>query len=58
AGPFAPQQLESGVATGEFKKDSLVWSSGMDGWKKASEVPQLAQLFSAAPTPPPVPPQG
>lgn len=58
AGPFAPQQLESGVASGEFKKDSLVWSAGMDSWKKASEVPQLAQLFSAAPTPPPVPPAG
>lgn len=57
AGPFAPQQLESGVATGQFKKDSLVWTAGMDGWKKASEVPQLAQLFSATPTPPPVPPQ-
>jgi hypothetical protein len=55
-GPYALQQLEGGVASGQFKQDSLVWSAGMESWKKASEVPQLAQLFSAAPTPPPVPP--
>lgn len=57
-GPFALPQLEGGVASGQFKKDSLVWSAGMDSWKQASEVPQLAQLFSAAPTPPPVPGKG
>jgi len=57
-GPYALQQLEGGVASGQFKQDSLVWSAGMESWKKASEVPQLAQLFSAAPTPPPVPGQG
>jgi membrane protease subunit (stomatin/prohibitin family) len=56
-GPYALQQLEGGVASGQFKQDSLVWSAGMESWKKAREVPQLAQLFSAAPTPPPVPGQ-
>ena len=56
AGPFVPQQLASGITTGQFTPDSLVWSAGMEGWKKASEVPELGQLFNATPTPPPVPP--
>jgi membrane protease subunit (stomatin/prohibitin family) len=55
AGPFSPQQLEAGAAAGQLTRDSLVWTAGMDGWKKAGEVPQLAGLFGATPPPPPVP---
>ncbi len=54
AGPFGLDQLRSGAASGQFTPDSLVWTAGMDGWTKASEVSQLSGLF-AGPTPPPIP---
>lgn len=57
-GPFSPQQLASGVASGEFKPTSLVWTNGMSGWTAASQVPQLASLFAASTPPPPPPPVG
>lgn len=60
AGPFVPGQIQSGIAAGQVNKDTLVWTAGMDGWKKASEVAELKGLFGgggAAPPPvPPVPP--
>ncbi|MGC1274803.1 MAG: SPFH domain-containing protein [Planctomycetaceae bacterium] len=54
AGPFGMDQLRSGASSGQLTPDSLVWAAGMDGWKKASEVPDLKAVFVA--TPPPVPP--
>ncbi|TWU21673.1 SPFH domain / Band 7 family protein [Novipirellula galeiformis] len=52
-GPFSMQQMAAGVNSGEVRADSVVWTAGMEGWKAASDVPQLAVLFSAAPPPPP-----
>lgn len=55
-GPYPTQQFQGGVAAGQVTKESLVWSAGQDGWKKASEVPELAGFFQAGELPPPVPP--
>lgn len=49
-GPFSTQQLSQGISSGQIENSTLVWASGMDGWKPASQVPQLA---SASPPPPP-----
>ena len=48
-GPFP---VESLLANG-LTPDSLVWCSGMPGWKKATDVPEVAALF--APQQPPQP---
>ena len=52
-GPFSPQQIASGVASGQVTPDTLVWCAGMDGWSAASKVPQLAAAFGPPPPPPP-----
>lgn len=59
-GPFDMETLRAGAANGQLVPDSLVWTDGMDAWRKASEVEALKPLFSAPPplpgTPPPPPP--
>ncbi|WP_244868093.1 DUF4339 domain-containing protein, partial [Vannielia litorea] len=30
-----------------------VWTAGQDGWLKAGDIPELAQLFTILPPPPP-----
>ena len=54
-GPFGRAQLGQMATAGSFSRDTLVWSAGQDGWKKAGEIPELAQLFTVAPPPPPPP---
>ncbi len=54
-GPYSMQQMTTGATSGELKPDSVVWTPGMDGWKPASTVPQLASLFAGPPPPPPAP---
>ncbi len=62
AGPFTMEQMRAGLANGEMKATDLAWTSGMDAWTPANEVPALADLFAAPPpvpeqdAPPPVPP--
>jgi hypothetical protein len=41
------------VAAGSVTRATLVWSQGMDGWRPAGEVVDLAQLFTVMPPPPP-----
>lgn len=53
-GPFDLTALQSQAASGQLKRDSLVWRAGMAQWMKAGEVGELAALF--ANVPPPVPP--
>ncbi|MFP6762008.1 MAG: SPFH domain-containing protein [Planctomycetaceae bacterium] len=57
-GPFSSAQFAQGVSAGQVSASTLVWTAGMEGWKPAGEVPQLAAAFTApAPPPPPaVPP--
>ena len=56
AGPFDMNTLQQKAASGELKRESLVWSQGMANWTAAGEVGELQNLF--ANTPPPLPPQG
>lgn len=52
-GPFSKASLGRQAASGSFTRESLVWSPGQDGWKRAEEITELAQLFTVAPPPPP-----
>ena len=54
-GPFGRGHLGRLARDGKFTRETLVWSPGQDGWKPADEVPELAQLFTVSPPPPPVP---
>lgn len=54
-GPFNSAELQEKIASGELTKDTLVWKSGMENWRKAGEVPEVARMFSAEPPPIPEP---
>ena len=55
-GPFSKAALGRMATSGELTRDTLVWTQGQDGWKKADDVQELAQLFTVLPPPPPPPP--
>ncbi len=49
AGPFpASQLLQQGITP-----QTYVWKTGMSGWLRAAEVPELQALFGTMPPPPP-----
>ncbi|NEQ76200.1 MAG: SPFH domain-containing protein [Okeania sp. SIO2C9] len=48
-GPLNQEQLSQQGLT----RDTHVWTNGMEGWKKASEVTELASLLNSTPPPPP-----
>lgn len=52
-GPFGPAQLRQMQAEGRLTRDSMVWTAGQDGWKKAGDVAGLSTLFAMVPPPPP-----
>jgi membrane protease subunit (stomatin/prohibitin family) len=52
-GPFSRADLGRMAGTGGFTRETLVWSPGYEGWLKAEEAPELAQLFTIMPPPPP-----
>lgn len=54
-GPFTSQQISSGIAQGQIKPDTSLWSAGMAGWQPASQIQPFAGAFGAAPPPPPPP---
>ncbi|MBI1313322.1 DUF4339 domain-containing protein [bacterium] len=54
-GPFNLQQVAQGVSSGQVTAATLVWTPGLDGWKAAGELPQLAAAFAQSPPPPPPP---
>ena len=53
-GPFPEAELRGMAQSGALTRASMVWSPGMEGWKAAGDVPELAALF--AQVPPPLPP--
>ncbi len=53
-GPWNIDQIRQAISQNQINLDTLVWKQGMANWAKASEVPEIANLFGA--TPPPVPP--
>lgn len=57
AGPFDANVLKQMVGMGTFTKETLVWKQGMANWMPAGQVPEMVQVFGAAPPPlPPTPP--
>ncbi|WP_425049624.1 SPFH domain-containing protein [Psychromarinibacter sp. S121] len=52
-GPFSKASLGRMAAAGELTRESYVWTAGQDGWMKAEDVRELAQLFTILPPPPP-----
>lgn len=53
SGPFSKARLGRMASEGQLTRDTHVWTAGQDGWKKASDVQELAQLFTILPPPPP-----
>ncbi|MBY4891651.1 SPFH domain-containing protein [Rhodobacteraceae bacterium N5(2021)] len=54
-GPFSKADLGQMAGNGGLTRDTMVWTAGQDGWKKAGDVDELAQLFTVMPPPPPPP---
>ncbi|NNE86820.1 MAG: SPFH domain-containing protein [Silicimonas sp.] len=52
-GPFSKARLGQMAAEGTLERETFVWTAGQDGWQKAEDVAELAQLFTIAPPPPP-----
>ncbi|MCB1330233.1 MAG: DUF4339 domain-containing protein, partial [Maritimibacter sp.] len=52
-GPFSRATMGQKAGAGEVTRDTLVWTAGQDGWKKAGDVTELATLFTILPPPPP-----
>ena len=52
-GPFSKAQLGRMAGAGEITRETFVWTAGQDGWLKAEDVTELAQLFTILPPPPP-----
>ncbi len=55
-GPFSKASMGRMAADGTLERDTLVWTPGQDGWMRAEDVSELAQLFTIQPPPPPPPP--
>lgn len=53
-GPVPYEQLRSLFAGRTINRDTLIWKSGMDGWKALNEVEELKN-FLGGNTPPPLP---
>ncbi|GFE48510.1 hypothetical protein So717_02630 [Roseobacter cerasinus] len=54
-GPYSKAALGRMAADGALTRQSLVWTPGQDGWMRAEDVAELAQLFTVLPPPPPPP---
>ncbi len=52
-GPFSKASMGRMAQAGELSRESYVWTPGQDGWKRAEDVVELAQLFTILPPPPP-----
>ncbi|MFT5065367.1 MAG: membrane protease subunit (stomatin/prohibitin family) [Yoonia sp.] len=52
-GPFSKAAMGRKVTDSAMSRDSMVWTQGQDGWKRAEDVSELAQLFTVMPPPPP-----
>ncbi len=52
-GPFSKATLGRMAAEGSVTRDTYVWTAGQDGWLRAEDVQELAQLFTVLPPPPP-----
>lgn len=53
SGPYNLEQLKQFAQSGQFTKNHHVWKDGMAGWELATNVQDLATVFSVVPPPPP-----
>jgi membrane protease subunit (stomatin/prohibitin family) len=54
-GPFSRAALGRMASDGSLGRETHVWTAGQDGWLKAGDIQELAQLFTILPPPPPPP---
>ncbi len=52
-GPYSKAAMGKMAADGGLTRETYVWTPGQDGWMKAEDVTELAQLFTILPPPPP-----
>ncbi|MCW9043487.1 MAG: SPFH domain-containing protein [Pseudopelagicola sp.] len=52
-GPFSKATLGRMATAGDVSRETYVWTPGQDGWMRAEDVTELAQLFTILPPPPP-----
>ena len=52
-GPFSKATMGRMASDGKLTRESFVWTPGQDGWMRAEDVTELAQLFTVLPPPPP-----
>jgi hypothetical protein len=52
-GPYGRAHLARLAQDGGFSRDTMVWTPGLDGWKPAGEIADLARIFTVMPPPPP-----
>ena len=52
-GPYSKAALGRMASEGSLTRETHVWTAGQDGWLKAEDVQELAQLFTILPPPPP-----
>ncbi|MFN3209456.1 MAG: SPFH domain-containing protein [Roseovarius sp.] len=52
-GPYSKAALGRMASDGKLTRETHVWTAGQDGWLKAGDVQELAQLFTILPPPPP-----
>lgn len=56
-GPYAPEQIQQGIAAGRITPQTLLWSPQLSGWTAANQIPEWAGAFQRpSVTPPPIPP--
>ena len=53
-GPYSRAALGRMAGDGSLTRETQVWTAGQDGWKRAEDVAELAQLFTVLPPPPPL----
>ena len=52
-GPFSKAAMGRMAVDGSLTRETFVWTQGQDGWMRAEDVAELAQLFTVLPPPPP-----
>jgi membrane protease subunit (stomatin/prohibitin family) len=54
AGPFDLNQIQQLLTSGQITSESFVWKPGMANWQPLKTQPELAQIISNIPPPPPI----
>ena len=52
-GPYSRAAMGRMATSGDLTRQTQVWTAGQDGWIRAGDVTELAQLFTVMPPPPP-----